>query len=152
MQFNLRLLCFRKVIKQEIPAVRRKFLEALIQTFAGKARLLGSFRGYCHIVNIQMRPLFAQRLAEDVSGDAIAVSDFVFDLLFGTLQDYAVDGLVRQFIRKAALALGKESAQAKPQALVLLTRPVPVGTEPIEKPLESFSRYFLFHFGCRSFS
>jgi len=152
MQFNLRLFCFGKIIKQQVAVVGRKFLEALIQTFAGETRLFGDLRRHYYIVNIQMWPLFAQRLAIDVSGDAIAVSDFVFNLLFGALEDYAVDGFVRQFIRKAALALGKESAQAKPQALVLLTRPVPFRAEPVEKPLESFSRYFLFHFGCRSFS
>ena len=99
-----------------------------------------------------MSPLFPQRFAIDVPGHAITVGDLVFDLLFRAFQDDAVDGFIRQFIRKATLALSKEGAQTKTQALVLLARTVAVGTEPLEKARKLFSRYFLFRlwFGNRN--
>src|SRR5260370_16766267 len=131
-------------MEQEIGGVRRKLFKGRMQGFAGKTRVLGRFRGDRYLVNVQMRPLFSQRFTIDILRDAIEVCDLTFDLLFRALQDYPVDGFIRQFVRKAALALRKESAQAKPQTLVLLTRAVAVRTKPVKEVRKLFPGQFLF--------
>ena len=147
MEFNLPKLCFRKIIKQEIPAFRREFFKAFIQTLSGKTRLLRSFRGNCHLVNIQMNSLFSQRFSIDVFGDAVTIRGLVFDFFFEALQDYAVDGFIREFISKAAVSQRKKSAQTKSQALVLLTRALIVRTKPREKAQKLFPGNFIFEAG-----
>src|SRR5215213_2104509 len=91
-----------------------------------------------------MNSLFSQRFSIDILGDPVTIRDLVFDLFFGALQDYAVDGFIREFISKAAVSKRKKGAQAKSQALILLTRSLVVRTKPREKAHKFFPDNFIF--------
>lgn len=96
-----------------------------------------------------MWSLFPERLTKNIPGDAITIRDLVFDFLFSALQNYPVERFIRQLIRKAALTLRKEGAQAKPQTLVLFARAIAIGTKPLKKVRKLFPRQFLFGLGVR---
>jgi hypothetical protein len=90
-----------------------------------------------------VRPFSSQGLTIDVSGDSVTIGELVFDLLFRAFEDHAVDGLVREFIRKGATALGEKRTQPKAQPLVFFSGAVTVRTKPLEKTRKLFPGYFL---------
>jgi hypothetical protein len=94
-----------------------------------------------------MNSLFSQRFSIDVFGDAVTIRGLVFDLFFEALQDYAVDGFIREFISEAAVSQRKKGAQTKSQALILLTRGLGIRTKPRKKLHELFPSNFIFEAG-----
>ncbi len=104
MKFDLFLLGFGKVIKQEISAFRGQFLQAFIQTLAGETLWRRSVRGDFEFVNIQMGSFFPQRFPIDVFSNAETVGELVFDFLGGAFEDQAVDGFIREIVGKVAMS------------------------------------------------